>query len=193
MSEQQPELRWAPLEPKPSRAGRVWLIVGLVVAALAIIGALLFFLLPRGDAPNPSASGSPSPSSTPSPSPTATPDQTAAPTPEVTPPTPVDPSPEAFRGQVGGWLNAADRGLDIVSSAGGQDAISVIDTLQSDAQRLSDAQPPASIAQDWRDGVLAYSRALADLRTAASAGTDTSAGIASARGAVRELQTLVGL
>jgi hypothetical protein len=59
MSEQTPELRWAPIEPKPKSKGRIWLIVGLVIAGLVIIGALLFFLLPRDGAPAPGTSVSP--------------------------------------------------------------------------------------------------------------------------------------
>ena len=80
--EPQPDLRWAPLEPKPRNRGRVWLIVGLVVAALVIVGVLLFFLLPRGESPTPGASGSPSPTASPSASPSMSP--SASPTPAQT-------------------------------------------------------------------------------------------------------------
>ncbi len=193
--EQQPDVRWAPIPPKPSNAKRVWLIVGLVVAALAIVGVLLFFLLPRGGAPDPGASGTPTPSSSPtaSPTPTSTPIPEPSITPIDTPPPVVDPSIEAFRGQVGGWLGDAGRGLDIVAGSAGQDAIPVIDTLQEDAQRLSEAQPPSSIATQWSDGVADYMRKLSTLRSAVNGGTGISAAIDSARGAVQSLTALVGL
>jgi len=201
MDEQQPELRWAPLPPAPKRTGRVWLIVGLSVAALAIVGVLLFFLLPRGDAPTPTGSPSPTPStsatSTPTPTPTVTPTPTASPTPTrtpmLTPPPAVDPSPETFRDQVSGWLNTAPRGLDIISRVGDQDALLVVDSLQQDAQRLSDAQAPSSIDQKWRDGVSAYAKTLAQLRTAITSGSGVPGAVDAARTSVQNLRSLVGL
>ncbi|WP_292776410.1 MULTISPECIES: hypothetical protein [Microbacterium] len=69
----------------------------------------------------------------------------------------------------------------------------MIDSLQMDAQRLSDARPPASIDQMWRDGVTAYGQTLSDLRTAASAGNETKAAVAAARASAHELQSLLGL
>jgi hypothetical protein len=197
--EPQPELRWAPLPPTPKRTGRVWLIVGLVVAALAIVGALLFFLLPRGEGPSPEDTASPSPTATPSatPTPTPTPTPTVAPEPTqepvVTPPPAVDPTLDEFRGQVSGWLNAAPRGLDIIASASGDDALPVVDTLVQDAQRLSDAAAPSSIADGWRDGVAAYSQRLAELRSAITNGSATGGAVDAARAAVQNLRTLVGL
>jgi len=199
MSEEpQPELRWAPIPPKPSRKGRVWLMIGLVVAALLIVGVLLFFLLPRGETPEPGSSASPSPSSsatpTPSGSPIASPSPSSEPTaPVETVPPVTDPTIPAFQGQVSGWLGDAGRGLDIVAGATGQDALPVIDTLQEDAQRLSDAQPPASIDQKWRDGVAAYSQSLTALRSAVSAGSGVSSAVDAARGSVQNLKSLVGL
>ncbi|KAB1886942.1 hypothetical protein F6W70_05855 [Microbacterium maritypicum] len=190
MSEQTPELRWAPIEPKPKNTGRVWLIIGISVAALAIVGALLFFLLPRGEEPAPAATSTPSPTTTSTPSPSAS--ASATPTPQVTPPAPVDPTVDAFREQVGGWLTDAPRGLDIVAGTAGDAALSVVSTLEEDARRLSDAQPPSSIAQQWRDGVDAYAKRLAELRTAITDGSDTAASIGTARAAVTDLQTLVG-
>lgn len=209
MSDQpQPELRWAPMEPKPSRAGRVWLIVGLVVAALLVAGVVLFFVLPRNEtpqeegtaSPSPSASASASPTPTSSTTPTATPPSTPAPTSEPTSePTPpvetqppvVDPSIGAFRDQVSGWLDDALTGLDIVSGTSGQDALSVIDTLQDDAQRLSEASPPSSIASQWNDGVAAYSQRLGELRAAVSGGSAPS--VDAARSAAESLRGVVGL
>jgi len=199
MDEPQPELRWAPLPPPPKRTGRVWLIIALVVAALAIVGALLFFFLPRGDSPTPveSASATPTPTSTPTRTPSPSPTPTTAPeptqTPIVTQPPAVDPTLETFRGQVTGALNAAPRGLDIVAGASGEDALPVVDTLQQDAQRLLDAQAPSAIAEDWRDGVSAYAKTLTQLRSAITNGSGVPAAIDAARAAVQSLRSLVGL
>lgn len=179
MSEPTPELRWAPIEPKPKNTGRIWLIVGLVIAGLAIIGALLFFLLPRGEGPggndSPGAAGS------------------ASPTPQLTAPAPVDPTAEVFREQVGGWLMDAPRGLDIIAETNSDDAIAVLDSLEQDARRMSDALPPSAIAQQWRDGVAAYSTRISELRAAVEANSGAAEELGSARDAVQELQSLVGL
>jgi hypothetical protein len=201
MEEPQPELRWAPLPPQPKRTGRVWLIVGLSVAALAIVGVLLFMLLPRGDSPTPSGSASPTPTATatttPTQTPTATPTATTPPAPEPTPvltqPPATDPTIEVFRGQVSGWLNDAPRGLDIIAGASGQDALPVVDTLQQDAQRLSDAQAPSSIASKWQDGVADYAQRLAQLRTAITNDSGVPAAVDAARKSVNGLRSLVGL
>ena len=191
--DQQPELRWAPLEPAPKRTGRLWLIIGLSVAAVAIVGVLLFLFLPRGDSPDPGASPSATPSA--SPSATTTPSTTPEPTqtPITTAPPATDPTVEVFRGQVSGWLNDAPRGLDIITGNNGPDALPVVETLQQDAQRLSDAQPPSSIADGWRDGVSAYAERLTELQSALSTGPAPAATIDAARTAVQDLRTLVGL
>lgn len=191
--EQQPELRWAPIPPKPRNRGRIWLIVGLVVAAVVIVGVLLLFLIPRGDAPDPDPSPSPSatPTSTPTPTPTPTPEPTEPPV--ATAPPVADPTLDAFRTQVGAWLEDGSRGLDIVSGVPSSDAISVVETLQEDAQRLSDAQPPSSIAAAWRDGVSAYAQRLADLNTAVASGSDTAGAVDAARSALQTLNGIVGL
>lgn len=211
--EQQPELRWAPLPPKPSNRGRIWLIVGLTVAALVVAAVLLVFLLPRGGAPAPDATGtaSPSPSTTASPTgtPTATPTPTPSPsetatvaptptpdptmTPITTPPPPADPSVGVFRDTVQGWLDDALTGLDIVGETSGQEAVDVVDTLQNDAQRLSEAAPPASIESDWHAAVATYAQALSDLRSAVAAGGDSSGAASSALSAADGVRSLVGL
>ncbi|PKQ33952.1 MAG: hypothetical protein CVT61_13525 [Actinobacteria bacterium HGW-Actinobacteria-11] len=195
MDEPQPELRWAPLPPPPKTAGRVWLIVGLVVAGLAIVGALLFFLLPRGAAPSPTDSPSPSPSASANPS--QTPSSSPAPepgqTPQVTAPPVVDPSVEVFRERVSGWLGDAPRGLDIIAGASGQDALPVLDTLQQDAQRMSDALPPSSIEQQWQDGVSAYATRLTQLRSAMTDGSGVAAAVEAARSSVQQLRSVAGL
>ena len=203
--EPQPELRWAPLEPKPSNRGRVWLIVGLIVAVLVIVGVLLFFLLPRGETPTPGASGSPSPSASastsPSPSPSASPTQTETPqptaepvptmTPITTPPPVADPSVDAFRGQVQGWLDDALTGLQIVSESSGQDATEVIESLQADAQRLGESAPPSSIESAWGSALSEYAQALTSLHSDTAAGMQPS--VDSARSAANQLRGLVGL
>lgn len=198
--EPQPELRWAPFEPKPSRAKRVWLIAGIVLAALIVAVIVFIALLPRGDKPDADGTASPSPfataSSTPTPTPTPSPtaDPTTEPTaPVETEPPVVDPSAEAFRGQVSGWLGDAGRGLDIVAGASGQDALPVIDTLQQDAQRLSDAQPPASILEQWYSGVSTYAQKLQDLRSAVSAGAGVPGAVDAARTELAAVKALVGL
>ncbi|OIJ33277.1 hypothetical protein [Microbacterium sp. LCT-H2] len=195
MDEPQPEVRWAPLPPAPKRTGRVWLIVGLSVAALAIVGILLFFLLPRDGGPEPVGSTSPSPTATPSETPTATPTPTTTPEPtSITTAPPIgDPTIEVFRDKVSGWLNSADRGLDIVAGASGQDALPVVDSLQEDAQRLGDALPPSSIQDSWRSGVETYAQRLTALRAAVEDGSGASAAIDSARAAAADLRSLVGL
>ena len=193
MSEQQPDVQWAPIPPKPKNRGRVWLIVGLAVAALIIVAVLLFWLIPRGGGqpigtPTPTASSSAT--QIPTPIPSSSPDPTA---PAETPPPVPDPTIETFRAQVAPWLDDALTGLDIVSDAGGPDALGVLDTLQGDAQRLSDAQPPSSIDQQWRDGVSAYAQRLVELRSAVSAGSATGDAVEAARSEALELRTLVGL
>ena len=195
MDEPQPEVRWAPLPPAPKRTGRVWLIVGLSVAALAIVGLLLFFLLPRDGDPEPVDSTSPTPTATPSETATATPAPTTTPepTPITTAPPIGDPTVEVFRDKVSGWLNSADRGLDIVAGASGQDALPVVDSLQEDAQRLGDALPPSSIQDSWRSGVEAYAQRLTALRAAIEGGSGVPGAIDSARAAAADLRSLVGL
>lgn len=177
MEEQQPELRWAPLPPKPKKTGKVWLIIGASVAALAVIGALVFFFFLRGDAANPEA----------------TPEASASPSAVATAPAIPEPTMEEFRGQVSDLLNDASVGLDLVASASGQEALSIVDTLQLDSQRLSDAQPPTSIAQEWRDGVSDYAETLTELSSAVSSDTDVPDAVEEAKAAVQVLQGLVGL
>ncbi|WP_246878278.1 hypothetical protein [Microbacterium sp. BLY] len=199
MDEPQPELRWAPLPAAPKRTGRIWLIVGLAVAGLAIVGVLLFFLLPRDSGPTPGESASPSPTSspseTPAPTPTTAPTESAspAPTPITTAPPVGDPTMDVFRDKVSGWLTSADRGLDIIAGASGQDALPVVDSLQQDAQRLGDALPPSSIQEAWRSGVETYTQRLSALRTAIENGAAVAGAVDAARTAAAQLKGLVGL
>jgi cytoskeletal protein RodZ len=197
MSEQQ--YLWAPTPDKPKR-GRVWLIVALAVAAVAIVAVLLWaFLRPGSPAAEPASTTSASPSASTSPPTSASPSASASPTSDPTPtqtpitsPPPIpDPDLGAFREQVSGWLNDALTGLDIVSESSGQDARAVIGNLQDDAQRLAESIPPSSISSKWSDGVAAYSRRLSDLNKAVSSGTAPP--VDAARTAVTNLRTLAGM
>lgn len=190
--EQQSDVRWAPVESKPKNTARTWIIVGLAVAALAIVGAVLFFVLPRGD--------SPAPVETATPSPTASATATASPTPEPEPTTPVDtpppapdPSVDAFREQVRVWLDDAPVGLEIVAETSGQEALSVIDTLQADAQRLAGSAAPSSIESDWYASADEYNSHLDDLRSAVTAGSGVDSALTAAGADVDVLRQLVGL
>lgn len=189
----QPDLQWGPLEQKPRGRGRVWVIVGLAVGALIVVGVLLFFLLPRGEEASPDAGATPSPSATATPDPSAEPSEEPTTTPVTTAPEPVDPTIDAFRGQVEAWLSDGARGLDIVAASTGQDALAAVTVLQEDAQRLSGALSPSSIADMWRERAEEYSRKLAELRAAVSNQSDTAAPIDAARAALTSLSELVGM
>lgn len=196
MSEQQPELRWAPIPPKPSNRGRIWLIVGLSVLALVIVGVLLFFLIPRGGTPDPGASSSPSPTASPTASPSASVTPTPSESPEATqppvtsPPPPADPDLETFRAKMSPVLDDASTGLGFVADAGStEEATQIVEQLQSDAQRLSEAVTPGSIEAQWRDAVGAYATSLQELR---SAGPGSSSELDDARRRVDELRGLLG-
>jgi len=191
----QPDLQWGPLEQKPRGRGRLWVIVGSAVAALVIIGVLLFFLLPRGEAPAPDATATASPSERPpsgSPTPGPPSDEPTAP-PVTSAPDPVDPTLDAFRAQVEVWLEDGVRGLDIVAGTSGEDAASSVTILQEDAQRLNGVLAPSAIASDWSSAVLSYSDSLVDLRQGLATEADKAAGLERARSALQELRRLVGL
>ncbi|MFB4352921.1 hypothetical protein RAC69_07225 [Microbacterium sp. LS_15] len=194
--EQQPDLQWGPLEQRPQRRGRVWVIVGAAVAALVLVGALLFFLLPRGeDSPRPEVSTTPSPSASVTEEPT--PGSTAGPEPSMTPvttPPPVpDPSVDAFRDQVRGWLDDALTGIDIVSASSGQEALGVVETLEDDVQRLSETPAPSSIQSEWSEALGDYAESLTALRAVVSDGSGTAASVESARASAEKLRAVVGL
>lgn len=201
MTDEQPRAEWVFPEPKKSNKGRIWLIVGLSVLAIAIVAVTLFFLLPRGGdvestpSPSPSAtktaSPTPTPTSTPTSTPTPTPDPTSEPEP-TEPPVP-DPDLATFAAQVQPRLDDASAGLSMVSGLGGQDAAQVVDQLQQDAGRLSDAAAPTSIAPAWYEGVGQYSGRLGELRGAIEAGSDAQGALDAAVAALQQLRALVGI
>lgn len=194
MSEQRPDLQWAPIPPKPSNRGRIWLIIGLIVAVVVIVGVLVFFLIPRGAAPTPDPSATSTPSATPSSTPTPTP--TAPSTPDPTPstvpspPPPADPDVAGFRDQMSPLLGDAETGLGFVADASSSDEVrSIVEQLQIDAQRMSEAVPPSSINAKWRDAVSAYGGRLDALR---SAGTGSGSALDDARRSLDELRGILG-
>jgi hypothetical protein len=190
--EPQPELRWAPLEPKPRNRGRVWLIIGLSVLALLVVAALLFFLLPRDGTPAPDASTSPTATTTPTQTPSALPSASPDPTAPVDTPPPVeDPSLPAFRDRVGVWLESAPVGLDIVSEGEG-DLESVLNAMQEDAQRLAESLPPSSIAQEWSTTTSEYLSRLDSLRSAVTSGSGVDGAVDAARTTANDLRRIAG-
>lgn len=191
--EQQPDLRWAPIEPKPRNRGRLWLILGLVIAAFAIVGMLLFFLLPRGVTPEPGASATPSASAPPTSIPSSTAEPEPSLTPVTTPPAVIDPSIDTFRGEVQPYLDDALTGLDLLSTSGGDDAPAVVESLQADAQRLSERVSPSSVSSDWGDALSAYAQRLTELRNAVDRGDSVGAAIDAARTSVTNLRAVIGL
>ncbi len=188
--ELQPELRWAPIEPKPRNRGRLWLIVSLSVLALLVVGVLLFFLLPRGETPTPGASASPSATSTPMPSVSAAPVPTA---PVETAPPAEDSTLPEFRARVGVWLDSALVGLDIISEENGSGVAPVLDTMDADAQRLAEALPPSSIADQWNTSSADYASRLSELRSAVSSGSGVDGAVDAARAAAHALRDVAGL
>lgn len=201
--DQQPRAEWVFPEEKKSSKGRVWLIVGLSVLALAIVAALLFLFLPRTDsAPGATPSATPSTTaSAPSPSATPTPTEsvpaTAEPDPEqtpiTTPPPASDPDMETFVGQVQPWLDDASTGLSLVAGMSGQEAVQVVDSLQGDAGRLSGMVAPASISSEWYSAGGDYSARLGELRSTVESGGATQGAIENATAALQKVRGLVGL
>lgn len=194
--EQQPRPEWIFPEEKKSNKGRIWLIVGLSALALAIIGVLLFFLIPRDGEPapttSPSASATTTPTSTPSPTATATSAPTPTTEPAPTQPPVPDPDLDTFRGQVQPRLDDATRGLQLVKDnmdLGAQ----IVDSLQNDAAALSDTPAPSSISGDWSDAVSQYASKLGELRAAYDNGTDLQAPLDAAGSALQKVRALVGL
>lgn len=193
--EQQPRAEWIFPEQKKSNKGRIWLIVGLSVLAVAIVAALLFFFLPRGGEPTPTPTASPTATKTATPTPTPTVTPTPEPTtdPAVTPPPVPDPDVATFAAQVQPRLDDASTGLSFAAGSSGQEAAQIVETLQQDAGQLSDAAAPSSISSAWYEAVGQYSARLGELRGGFEGGGDTQGAMDAATAALQELRTLVGL
>lgn len=190
----QPELRWAPIPPKPKNRARIWIIIGSVILALAIVAALLWFFLLRGETPGGTPSPAPSSSETASPTPSGEPDPGASENPSEEPGTPpVAPAPDlsAFVAQVQPRLDDGVRGLDMLAQLSGQDAVGVVDQLQQDAQRLAETTPPTSISDSWFTAVSDYSTALTEVRSAAESGGSTTDPVTTARERLQALRDLI--
>jgi len=202
MSEPQPEYVWAYSDEKPKRGG-VWLIVGLVVLAVAIAAAVFWLFIRPSlsgavETPRPTTSASDSPV----PSPTATSESTPTPTPSsvpsveptapVSPPQPRDPSVATFRDKVSPVLGDAKRGLQIVGESDPQEASQNVGFLQEDAGRLSEVVAPSSISTEWNSRLGDYSRALQTLRAAYDAGASADEEFAAANSALAALNETVG-
>ena len=194
--EQQPRAEWIFPEQKKKHPGRVWLIVGLAVAAVIIVGVLLFFLIPRDQTPAPATSESPSPSATSSPTPSASPSDTTEPEPSITPnPSPQpdsDPDLETFTAEVQPRLDDAVRGLDLVQD--NQDVgAQIVDSLQQDAEILSGSAAPNALTDDWNAALADYTGALNGLRDALDDGSDPQGAIDESRASLNTLRELVGI
>lgn len=207
MSEPQPEYVWVFPPERRRNTGRIWLIIGLSVAAIAIAAVAVWFFFRPGSAttdPSPSPTTSVSASPSPAPSPTAGSTATPTPTPSPgtssppsatdgpTPPRPSDPTLAAFRQEVEPVLDSAETGLRYAREDGGMSAMQDVMLLQDDANRLSEKVAPASIASRWSSALSAYSRSLEPLRAAYERGEDASAEDAAASTALARLNDVIG-
>lgn len=196
--EQQPRAEWIFPEQKKSNKGRIWLIVGLSVLALAIVGTLLFFFLPRGAVPEPTPRPTATKTATPTPTPTATPTPTPGSNtppvqePETSPPPVPDPDLPTFAAQVQPRLDDGNRGLGMLAGLNSEEAVQVIDSLQQDTERLSDSAAPSSIASDWQSAVSSYASKLSTLRDAFENRSATETALNEATAALQDLRALVG-
>jgi hypothetical protein len=189
--EQQPRAEWIFPEKKRNR-GRIWLVVGIVIAVLIIAAVVTFFLIPRGGTPTPTVSPTETRSSTPSP--TSTPTSAPTPTTDPVPTQPPAPSPdiETFTAQVQPRLDDAVRGLQLVRDnldLGAQ----IVDSLQNDAATLSDTPAPETIAGEWTDAVSHYMSTLGELRSAYDNGSDPQTPLSAAEAALTKVRAVVGL
>ncbi|MGW8484249.1 hypothetical protein ACWGJP_14045 [Microbacterium sp. NPDC055903] len=194
--ERQPEAVWY-FPPQKNKRWKVWLLVGLGVVAVALVLMFLLVVLPGSFRPEPTGTATPSPS--PSASVTATPTPTVSPTPTSTPTAPptappvTDPSMDAFAAQVRPVLDDAVTGLGYAAEDGGESGANDVMLLQQDAERLSDAVAPSSIAGDWSEGVQTYLDALNTLQSAYRSGNGVSGAESTAQDALQSLRGLVGL
>ena len=188
--ERQSEAVWVFPEKKRNKV-RIWLIIGLSTLALVIVSVVLFFILPRNGAPELSPSPS-SASATPSPTPTSSPLPTPTPEPIQTQPPLPNPDVDTFVGQVQPLLDDAVRGLQLVKEnmdLGAQ----IVDSLQKDAEVLSDTPTPSSISEDWSDAVVQYAAKLRDLRAAYESGSATPESLDASNEALQNVRSVVGL
>lgn len=208
MSEPEPEYVWVFPPDRRRTVGRIWLIVGLSIAAALIAGAAFWFFVRPGLAepsatptpsasasvtPSPSASASatPTPSASPTPGSSSPPSATDAPVPPV-PPVPSDPSLSTFRDAVEPVLDSASTGLRYAREDGGMSAMNDIMLLQDDASRLSEKLPPSSIAARWSPALETYTRSLEPLRAAYERGEDANAEESAASAALNDLNAVLG-
>ncbi len=194
----QPEAVWY-FPPQKNNRWKMWLLVGISVVALAVVIGFLFVVLPNGfrpeatpaptATPTTSASVTPTPSSSPSPSPTAS----ETPVVEPTQPSTADPDLSSFAAQVQPVLDDASTGLGFAAEDGGESGADDIVLLQQDAERLSDAIAPSSIADAWSDRTSAYLSALSALEAAYRSGDGVTSAEKAAAGALADLRSLIGL
>ncbi|WP_045258970.1 hypothetical protein [Microbacterium hydrocarbonoxydans] len=181
MSDEQPELRWAPIPPGPRRGARVWLVVGLALGVAIVVAVLLAFLLPRGGPAAPESTATPAPVSSTAP---ATP--SAAPSSQPTPsPSPSELTPA--KQAVDDRLLSALSDLESIETTSPDLALSIVAELQDQAQRISDSLPGAGVT-DAHAEVEAYSSSLDDLVESLQSGTDVSARAETARNAIADLR-----
>lgn len=202
--ERQPEYIWD-FGRRRRHPGRVWLIVGLTAAAIAIAAALfMMFGLPHmtgGSLSRPVPTSSEVPSAAPAVTPSATPTQTspATPPPTHTPepapappsPAPADPGLADFRNKVAPVLEAAKTGLAYAREEGGMAAMQDVMLVQQDAERLTESVAPSSVAQRWADAVEDYARTLEALRSAYERGQDAASADRAATAALNRLNDIV--
>lgn len=189
--EQQPRAQWIFSEQKKSNKRRTWLIVGLSVLVVAIIGIVLLIVIPRNDEAAPHTSES-TPPPTPSMTSTTEPEPDPSLTPMTTPPPAPDPDLSTFTIQVQPRLDDAVRGLNLLADnmdVGAQ----IIDSLQQDAEVLSDSMAPRSISDDWSAKVGEYSGRLGELRSTIDGGDGSYSALNAATVSLHELRLLVGL
>jgi cytoskeletal protein RodZ len=189
--EQQPRAEWIfPAEKKRNR-GRMWLIIGIVIAGLIIAAVVAFFLIVRGGAATPTARPTTTDSSVPTPPSSTTPTETSPTDPAPTPPPAPSPDIETFTAQVQPRLDDAVRGLQLVRDnldLGAQ----IVDSLQNDAATLSDTPAPESVAAEWTDAVAQYMTRLNELRSAYDDGSDPQAPLSAAEAALTRVRAVVG-
>lgn len=193
MSDEQGRPEWVFAEQKKrTDKGQIWLIVGLVVFALLLIGALLFFLIPRDDEPGSAPAPTETAESTQSPPSTSSPSAEPTEGAQTDPPPVPEPDLETFKAQVQPRLDDATRGLDLVAQnldLGAQ----IVESLQNDANILSDTPAPSSIAEGWSTAVAEYASKLAEVRATYDDGSDPQPALDAASTALQEVRALVGL